>query len=65
MIILDKKERCLKEVNLRNRQRIIDRKYEEEGLTDEVLALQVALNEERHRLDISDEDDRVFERFVQ
>lgn len=58
-------EKYMQAVNLKNRQRVIDRKYKEEGLTDEVLALQVALNEERHRLDISDEDDRVFDRFVQ
>lgn len=58
-------ELYVKKINLKNRQRVINRKFEEEGLTDEVLDLQVALNEERHRLGISDDDKCVFERFVQ
>ena len=44
-----------KKKELDERQLIIDEKYEKEGLTDEVLDLQVALNMERNALNITDE----------
>lgn len=55
----------IKETEFRNRQRIIDKKFEAEGLSDEVLELQVALNEDRHEFDISDSTKRVNENYVQ
>ena len=55
----------IKEVEFRNRQRIIDRKFEVEGLSDEVLEMQVALNEDRHEFDISDSTKQVHENYVQ
>ena len=62
---MEENELYLKKINLKNRQREIDKLYEAEGLSDRVLDLQVALNQERNALDISDDNDRVFERFVQ
>ena len=62
---MEENELYLKKINLKNRQREIDKLYEVEGLSDRVLDLQVALNQERNALDISDDNDRVFERFVQ
>ena len=55
----------MKRVQFRNRQRAINKQYEREGLTDEVLDAQVALNIERHEHDISDETKRVHDNYVQ
>ena len=50
---------------LMNEQKEINKLYEEKGLTDEVLDRQVALNQKRNELDISDPTKRVWENFVQ
>lgn len=55
----------IKKVNLRNRQRYINRKYAKEGLTDEILDLQVQLNKERNELDIMDPTEEIVDGFVQ
>lgn len=49
-----------KRVNLSNRQKEINRMFEEEGLTDEILKKQIELNKERHRLDIHDPTETVY-----
>ena len=43
----------------------IDKLYEEEGLTDEVLDLQVELNEQRNEHDIADENKIIHKKYVQ
>lgn len=58
-------EKYLKEIEFKNRQKAIDKKYEEEGLTDEVLELQVELNQDRNKWDISDPTKRIYENYVQ
>ena len=58
-------EMMIKKVNLRNRQRELNKQFEKEGLTEEVLIKQAELNSERHELDFVDEDELVFENFVQ
>ena len=50
---------------LMKEQEAINELYEKEGLTDEVLERQVALNQKRHELDISDPTKRIWENFVQ
>lgn len=50
---------------LAKEQEKIDKLYEKEGLTDEVLEKQVALNQLRNKLDISDRKNRIYDRFVQ
>ena len=50
-----KKEIVNKET-LRKEQEIIDELYERDGLTDEVLDKQVALNMKRNKYDIPDEE---------
>ena len=50
---------------LMNEQKEINKLYEEKGLTDEVLDRQVALNQKRNELDISDPTKRIWENFVQ
>lgn len=63
--MMDKAKRYLKHIQFKNKQRVIDKKYEEEGLTDEVLDLQVELNQARHEHNISDHNKRIHENYVQ
>ena len=58
-------ERVKMEVHLRNEQRVLNRKYEKEGLTDEILDKQIEINKRRHELDIADESKRVNGNYVQ
>lgn len=53
-------EDFIKRVNLSNRQKEINRMFEEEGLTDEILKKQIELNKERHRLDIHDPTETLY-----
>ena len=46
-------------------QKELDKKYEEEGLTPEILELQIRLNKIRHISDISDETKQTHEGYVQ
>ena len=62
---MDDNERVKLEVHLRNQQRTLDKKYAEEGLTDEILDKQIELNKLRHEHDISDESKKVYKDFVQ
>lgn len=62
---MDDIERVRLEVHLRNQQRTVDKKYAEDGLTDEVLDKQIEINRLRHEHDIVDESERVYEDFVQ
>ena len=49
-----KNENFLQRVNLANRQKEINRMFEEEGLTDEILEKQIEVNKKRNELDIHD-----------
>ncbi len=51
--------------DLAEQQKIIDKKYADEGLTDEVLEMQVALNKKRNELNIPDGNNLVNGDFVQ
>ena len=46
-------------------QEEINKLYEAEGLTDEVLDRQIALNEKRHKENITDPKELIFKNFVQ
>lgn len=50
----------LDKINLKNMQRKCDKLYEEEGLTDRVLEMQVEINTRRHELDIHDPNDVLY-----
>jgi len=63
--MLDKTKRFLKKIQLKNKQRHIEKQYNEQGLTDEVLEAQVQLNIERNKYDIPDSSNFVYEEFVQ
>ena len=52
-------EKFIKKINLRNKQRIVNKKFEEEGLTAEVLEMQREINTERYLYDIPDDSEMV------
>ena len=53
------------EEHLSKKQKEVDELYKKEGLTDEVLDKQIAINKLRHAHDITDESELVYENFVQ
>lgn len=63
--MMDKAKRFLKIIQIKNKQRIVDKKYEKEGLSDEVLEAQIEVNKLRHELDIPDSKNFVYEEYVQ
>lgn len=44
----------LKKISLSNKQKQINKMFEEEGLTDEILKKQIEVNKKRNELDIHD-----------
>ncbi len=63
--MIDKAKKFLTITQLKNKQRVINKKYKEEGLSDKVLEMQVELNTLRHEMDIPDTENFVFEDYVQ
>lgn len=51
--------------NLNRKQAKVNKLMEEVGFTDEVLEKQVAINEARHKHDITDESKLVYDKYVQ
>ena len=52
-------------VKLETMQELADELYDEFGLNDEVLDLQLKINALRHEHNISDEKNRIYKNFVQ
>lgn len=63
--MLDKAKKFLKIIQIKNKQKAINKKFEKEGLTDELLEAQVKLNQKRHKHDIPDEAEFVYGEYVQ
>ena len=63
--MMDKAKRFLKIIQIKNKQRIVDKKYEKEGLSDEVLEAQIEVNALRREHDIPDSNNFVYEEYVQ
>lgn len=63
--MLNKSRIYLKKIQLKNKQRVIDKQYAKEGLTGDVLEKQLEINRLRHELNIPDENNFVYENFVQ
>lgn len=57
--------KILKKRSLNNKQKKVNRLYAKDGLTDEVLEKQVQINQQRHKYNITDENEKVYEDFVQ
>ena len=55
----------IKKIRIRNKQRSINKKYEKEGLTDEILDAQIELNKMRNEHNIADEKPVIYEESVQ
>lgn len=53
------------EDKLNELQKKADKLYKENGLTDEVLDLQIKINKLRHEHDIPDDNEKVYDDFVQ
>ena len=60
-----KAKKFLHQIQAKNRQRAINKKYEKHGLTDEVLEEQVKLNTFRNLHNISDSSKKVYKNYVQ
>lgn len=59
-------ELYIEDLRLRNKQRYVNRMFEEEGLTDRVLREQLEINKRRNELDIHDPNEELDdEKFVQ
>jgi len=63
--MLDKAFKVYKKYNLRNRQRKLNKEYAENGLTGEILNEQIKINSERNEHNIVDEEEIVYDGFVQ
>lgn len=50
---------------LDKKQEIVNQLYSENGLTDEILELQVDINKQRNKEDIPDTNELVYKNFVQ
>ncbi len=55
----------LRKISLKNKQKQVNKLYEEQGLTSEVLRKQVEINTERSEFDIPDESEMIYLKFVQ
>lgn len=62
---MDDDERYIEDLRLQSRQKQINKMFEEEGLTDEILKEQIELNKRRHELDIHDPNEEIDDNFVQ
>lgn len=63
--MMDKAKAYLHKIQVKNLQKLVDKQYEEEGLTDEVLEKQLEVNKLRYKHNISDESNRLHEEYVQ
>ena len=55
----------LEEIKLRNRQRYINKMFEEEGLTNQVLNEQIKINKKRNELNLTDKSETIHKDYVQ
>lgn len=55
----------IKKIQVKNKQRSIDKRYEKEGLSDALLEEQIEVNKIRNEFNIPDESKFIYEEFVQ
>lgn len=58
-------KKFFKKISLKNKQKHVNKLYERDGLTDEVLNLQVQINQERNEYNITDDSEKIYKDFVQ
>lgn len=56
---MEEDERYIESLRLQSRQKQINKMFEEEGLTDEILKEQLEINRKRNELDIHDPNHEV------
>lgn len=63
---MDENELYKVKLHLKNQQRELNKRFAEEGLTEELLDKQIELNKLRHERDITDDlEETLYEDFVQ
>ena len=63
--MIDKAKNYLRKIQLKNKQKAINKQYIEEGFSDDLLDEQIRVNKLRHEHDLPDESNLVYEEFVQ
>ncbi len=58
-------KKFFKKISLKNKQKHVNKLYERDGLTDEVLNLQVQINQESNEYNITDDSEKIYKDFVQ
>ena len=61
----DKATHYLHRISIKNKQREINKKFERNGLSTELLLEQLELNKKKNKLNISDDNNRTYENYVQ
>ena len=63
--MIDKVKKVYYTVNVKNRQRKINKDFKENGLSDELLEEQISINHLKHEHDIVLDEDKIHENFIQ
>lgn len=58
-------DKFIKKISLKNQQKALDKKFTEQGLTDEILEEQISINQKRYEYDLVDENELIYEDYVQ
>jgi len=58
-------DKFIKKISLKNQQKALDKKFAEQGLTDEILEEQISINQKRYEYDLVDENELIYEDYVQ
>ena len=61
----EKVDRIILMKKLDNKQEVVNELYEKEGLTDQVLDLQLEINKTRHEENIPDTTKTIYKKYVQ
>lgn len=62
---MDKIKKVYYTVNVKNRQRKVNKDFKENGLSDELLEEQISINQLKHEHDIVLDEDKIYENFIQ
>ena len=63
--MMDKIKKVYYTVNVKNRQRKVNKDFKENGLSDELLEEQIPINQLKHEHDIVLDEDKIHENFIQ
>lgn len=58
-------ERYIESIRLQNKQRYVNKMFEEEGLTNKVLNEQIKINKKRNELNLTDKSEVIHKGYVQ